>query len=334
MAGSINDVRGPKTQECEETYSEVNSELNSSETQTVYNPNRWSRYRALIREPFAEFLGVVILIIFGNGVNCQAVLSANPSVAPSPRGDSLSIDVGWAVGIALGVWVSGSISGGHINPAVTLALATFRGFPWKKVPIYIFAQTLGGLVGAGVIYANYIHAIDIVEGGRGVRTLATAGLFSTYPLDYVTNVSAFFDEFLGATVLIIVILAINDRNNENDENDENDEKNGPLPVGIAPLALFFLFLGIGAALGLQTGFAVNPARDLGPRLLTAMVGYGKQVFTFRNQYWIWCPIMGPILGALFGAFVYDAFLYTGEENILKRSGDFFRQRFFHGDNAV
>jgi len=169
-----------------------------------------------------------------------------------------------------------------------------------------------------VVYANYSHAIDIVEGGRGVRTLATAGLFSTYALDYVPNVSAFFDEFLGSTVLIIVILAI------------NDQKNGPPPAGLAPLALFFLFLGIASALGMQTGFAVNPARDLGPRLLTAMVGYGRQVFTFRNQYWIWCPIMGPILGALFGAFVYDAFLYTGEENILERPGDRFRQRFLHG----
>lgn len=327
MAGSINDIKGPKTRAYEERDPEVNSD-----TPTVYNPNRWSRYRTFIREPFAEFLGVVILIIFGNGVNCQVVLSANPNVAPSPRGDYLSISVGWAVGLALGVWVSSGISGGHINPAVTLALATFRGFPWKKVPVYIFAQILGGLVGAGVVYANYIHAIDIVEGGRGVRTLATAGLFSTYALGYVTNVSAFFDEFLGTTVLIIVILAI------------NDKKNAPPPAGLAPLAFFFVFLGITTALGMQTGFAVNPARDLGPRLLTAMVGYGKQVFTFRNQYWIWCPIMAPILGALFGAFVYDAFLYTGEENILNRSGDRFRQRFLHGpqrpqrraeaDNAV
>lgn len=84
------------------------------------------------------------------------------------------------LGTALGVWVSGGISGGHINPAVTIALATFRDFPWRKVPIYIFAQIMGGVCGAGCIYANYIHAIDLVEGGRHVRTLTTAGLFSTY----------------------------------------------------------------------------------------------------------------------------------------------------------
>jgi len=306
----------PRTSTQEEAYPELKSESDS-----VCYASRWSRYRAFIREPFAEFLGVAILIMFGNGVDCQVVLSANTNVAPSPKGDYLSINIGWAIGTALGVWVSGGISGGHINPAVTLALATFRGFPWKKVPIYILAQILGGVVGAGAVYANYIHAIDIVEGGRGVRTLATAGLFSTYALEYMTNVSAFFDEFVGTTILMIVVLAI------------NDKKNGPPPAGLAPLVLFFLVLGIGNAFGMQTGYAINPARDLGPRLLTAMVGYGKQVFTFRNQYWIWCPIMGPILGALFGAFVYDAFLYTGEENIVTKSCDRFRQRFLHRRSA-
>ncbi len=85
-----------------------------------------------------------------------------------------------SVGTALGVWVSGGISGGHINPAVTLAMAVFRDFPWRKVPIYMFAQLMGGICGGGIVYANYIHAIDIVEGGRDIRTLSTAGIFSTY----------------------------------------------------------------------------------------------------------------------------------------------------------
>ena len=95
--------------------------------------------------------------------------------------DYLSLNFGWAVGTALGVWVSGGVSGGHINPAVTVALATFRDFPWRKVPAYIFAQLMGGLCGAGIVYANYIHAIDLVEGGRHIRTVpGTASLFSTY----------------------------------------------------------------------------------------------------------------------------------------------------------
>ncbi|KAI0690457.1 aquaporin [Cerioporus squamosus] len=269
-------------------------------------PNRWSRIREVLREPAAEFFGVMILIIFGAGVDCQVVLSANTGVASSPKGDYLSLNFGWAVGTALGVWVSSGISGGHINPAVTIALATFRDFPWRKVPAYIFAQVMGGLCGAGIIYANYIHAIDIVEGGRHIRTLTTAGLFSTYALDYMTSVSCFFDEFMATAVLLIVVLAI------------GDARNGPPPPGLVPLVLFIMILGIGAALGMQTGYAINPARDLGPRLLTAMVGYGGQVFSFRNQYWLWCPVIAPILGALVGTFLYDAFFFTGSESILNR----------------
>jgi len=288
-----------------ERHAHEQVDYDDDEHLTLY-PNWWSKYRMIIREAVAEFLGVAILIIFGNGVDCQVVLSMNPAVAAFPRGDWLALAFGWAVGVAVAVYVSGGISGGHINPAVTLALATFRGFPWKKVPIYMFAQLMGALVGSALIYANYIHAIDIVEGGRHIRTLKTAGLFSTYALDYMTNVSAFFDEFLTSAVLMVVVLAM------------GDSSNLPAPPGLSPLVLFMLILGIGVSLGMQTGYAINPARDLGPRIMTAMVGYGSQVFTFRNHFWIWCPIMAPFLGCLAGAAVYDVFLFTGKESIVNK----------------
>jgi len=270
--------------------------------QEFIEPNWWWRYRQIIREAAAEFAGVMILIIFGTGVVCQVVLSSITAVAPSQKGDYLSISFGWGVGTAMGVWVSVGISGGHINPAVTLALATFRGFPWKKVPVYIFAQVMGGLVGAALVYANYIHAIDLFEGGRHIRTLNTASLFSTYALGYMTNVSCFFSEFLASAVLLIMVLATTDKHNS------------PAPPGLFPLVLFLLILGIGASLGMETGYAINPARDLGPRLLTSMVGYGKQVYTFRNQYWLWCPVIAPILGAQAGTLFYDVFLFNGPES--------------------
>lgn len=269
-------------------------------------PNQWSKIRELIKEPAAEFLGTMFLCIFGLGVQCQVVLATNPAVSSSPKGDYLQICFGFATGISLGVWVSGGISGGHINPAVTIAFATLRDFPWRKVPIYILAQLLGGICGAGIVYANYFHAIDLFEGGRGVRTLGTAGLFGTFAADYLTNVSAFFDEFLGAAILLLVICAV------------TDKRNGPPPPGLVPLVLFITLMGIAAALGSQTGFAINPARDLGPRILTAMVGYGKQVFTYRNQYWIWCPVIAPILGALTGTFIYDLLFFTGNESVLNK----------------
>jgi len=283
---------------------------------TLY-PNKWSRYREMIREPVAEFLGVAILVIFGTGVDCQVVLSADSRVASFPRGDYLSLNFGWAIGTALGVWVSGGISGGHINPAITLAFATYRGFPWRKVPAYIFAQVMGGLVGAALVYANYIHAIDIVEGGRHIRTQTTASLFSTYALPYMTNVSSFFSEFLATAILMVTVLAM------------VDKKNLPPPAGLSPLYLFFVILGIGASLGMETGYALNPARDLGPRFLTSMVGYGKAVYTFRNEYWLWCPIIAPILGAQVGAIFYDAFLFTGEESIFNKPSARARSHHLH-----
>ncbi|KAG6836835.1 hypothetical protein H0H93_002515 [Arthromyces matolae] len=247
-------------------------------------PNTWCRYRAIIREAVAEFLGTCILVVFGAGVNCQVALSTNPGVASSPKGDYLSSCFGWAVGISLGVWVSGGISGGHINPAL-----------------------LGGIMGAAFVYWTYIHAINIYEGGNN--------------LDYLTAVSCFFAEFFATAILLIVIFAI------------NDKYNCPPPSGLAPLVLFITLLGISASLGMQTSFAVNPARDLGPRLLTSMVGYGKAVYTFRNQYWIWCPIMADFLGGLAGAGFYDLFLYTGEESIFNRPNAESRRQHLHAHAA-
>lgn len=269
-------------------------------------PNRWSRYREIIREPAAEFVGMFVLMIFGLGNNCQVTLSTNTGVASSPKGEYISTTLGWAAAVACGVWVSGGISGGHINPAVTIAFATMRDFPWRKVPAFLLAQFLGAFVAAAIIYGNYLGAIDIVEGG-GARTISgTAGLFATYPLDYVTNIRAFFDEFLGTAMLLIVVCAVTDNNN------------GPPPPGLVPLCLFFTLVAIGSALGMQTGYAINPARDFGPRTFTAMAGYGRAVYNFRHQYWLWCPVIAPICGGIVGVFFYDLFLYLGSESILNR----------------
>ncbi|KIK61295.1 hypothetical protein GYMLUDRAFT_579220 [Collybiopsis luxurians FD-317 M1] len=297
------------------------SALTTTPTGRLVRPNWWWKYRQIIREVAAEFTGVMILIIFGTGVVNQVVLSSNPAIAPTPKGEYLSISFGWAVGAGLGVWVSLGISGGHINPAITLAFATWRGFPWRKVPGYIFGQLMGGLVGAALVYADYFHAIDIYEGGRGIRTLKTASLFSTYALDYMTNVSCFFSEFMLTAVLVIVVFAA------------IDKPNAP-PPGMLPLVIFIVVLGLGACLGMETGYAVNPARDLGPRLLTAMVGYGKAVFTFRNQYWLWCPVLAPILGAQAGAMFYDVLIFNGKESIVNKPDAEARRRIAEGDELL
>ncbi|KAJ3553885.1 hypothetical protein NM688_g3384 [Phlebia brevispora] len=253
-------------------------------------PNRWSRLREIMREPAAEFFGTMIILLFGAGVDAQVTLSGNTAVAPGPKGDYLSINIAWAAGVACGVWVAGGYSGGHLNPAVTLTLAVFRDFPWKKVPIYWFAQLMGALVGAAIIYGDYIRAIDIFEGGRHIRTVpGTASIFSTYALSYMPSVNCFFDEFIGTCLLLIIVFAVTDRNN------------APPPAGLVPLC-----------------YAINPARDLGPRIFTAMVGYGKEVFNYRNQYWLWCPVIAPLCGGLVGGLFYDVFFFTGSESIINR----------------
>ncbi|KAJ7669272.1 aquaporin-like protein [Mycena polygramma] len=259
----------------------------------------------MLREPFAEFLGVAILIIFGAGVNCQVLLSSASGVSSSPKGDYLAVSFGWAVGLCLGVWVSSGISPAHINPAVTLAMATWRGFPWKKVPVFIFAQTLGGFIGAALVYANYFHAIDIFEGGAGIRTMKTAGVFGAYAIDYLTNVSAFFSEVLGTAVLVLAIVAM------------TDKKNTAPPPGLFPLVIFIVILGISSSLGMQTGFALNPARDFGPRLLSAAVGY-PGTFSFRSQYWLWTGWVAPCVGAQLAMAMYDIFLYKQDDSILHK----------------
>ncbi|KAJ7033185.1 aquaporin-like protein [Mycena alexandri] len=252
----------------------------------------------MLREPFAEFLGVAILIIFGAGVNCQVLLS-------SDNGDYLAVSFGWAVGLSLGVWVSSGISPAHINPAVTLAMATWRGFPWKKVPAFVFAQTLGGFIGAALVYANYFHAIDIFE-GTGIRTMKTAGVFGAYAAEYLTDVSAFFSEVLGTTILVLVIVAT------------TDKKSSAPPPGLFPLVIFLVILGISSSLGMGTGFALNPARDFGPRLLSAAVGYPRAVWSFRHQYWLWTGIIAPVVGAQLAVGLYDVFLYKESDSIVHK----------------
>jgi len=249
----------------------------------------------------------MVLCLIGTASNCQVVLSSKTSVSATPAGDWTSLSLGWAAGIALGVWVSAGISGGHINPAVTLAMAVFRRFPWRKVPIYFLAQLLGGIVGTALTYANYHTAISLFEGGSSVRTVpGTASLFGTFPSEYLSAGGCWFEEFLGAALLIMVIFAV------------TDKRNAPPPPGLVPLVLFMSLLAISAAIGMQTGFAINPARDLGPRILTAMVGYGVDVFNFRSQYWLWCPVIAPFCGGLAGAFVYDVLIFSGPDSFVDR----------------
>jgi len=269
--------------------------------------NPWARFRYSMREPLAEFLGTCILIIFGNGINCQ-VFVAQLYQPDTPRGDYLSVSFGWGIGVAFGVFVSGGISGGHLNPAVTIALAAFRGFPWRKVPMYALAQILGGAMGALLIYGLYSNPIRVIDPGQ---TETTASLFTAFPAEFLrqpsTRPTAFYNEVLAIAVLLIIVLAI------------GDAANTPPPDGLAPLTLMWAIVGIGATMGWQTAYCLNVARDLGPRIALTIVGYPADLlWSFNAYYFLWTPVLATITGALVGSFIYDTLVYTGGESPLNR----------------
>lgn len=242
----------------------------------------------LIRELFAEFLGTLVLIAIGAGVVAQFVLSNGAN------GSYLAINLVWGIAVTLGIYVAGGVSGAHLNPAVTLALAVRRGFPWRKVMPYWLAQTLGAFVASAVVLLVYRDAFNAFDGG--VRSVlgaqGTAGIFATYPQPFLSTFGGLIDQVVGTALLLLVICAITDTRNQ-------------APTGNqAPLYIGFLVLAIGAAFGFNAGYAINPARDIGPRLFTAVAGWGTEVFRAGN-YWFWVPIVGPLIGGIIGASIYD-----------------------------
>ncbi|RAK77356.1 MIP/aquaporin family protein [Aspergillus fijiensis CBS 313.89] len=278
---------------------------------------RWSRIRHAFRYAFSEFFGTMIMMLFGDGVVAQVLLSGKQ------KGEYQSITWGWGLGVMLGVYVS-SPSDSHLNPAVTLASCLLRRFPWRRFPLYILSQVLGAMCGAAIVYANYRSAIDAYEGGSTMRTVpgysptATAGIFSTYPAAFMTRTGMFFSEFLASAILMFGIFAVKD-NTELKPDRTAAPPPPPTPTNprlplMMPLAMFFLIFGIGACFGWETGYAINLARDFGPRLVTYMIGYGPEVWKAGGHYF-WIPMVAPFLGCAFGGWLYDVFIYTGADSV-------------------
>jgi aquaporin-9 len=241
------------------------------------------------REAAAEFLGTFILIVFGVGVVAQTVLSRGVN------GSFLAINLGWGLAVMLGVYAAGGVSGAHINPAVTLALAVTRGFPWVKVAPYVIAQTAGAFVASAVVYLTYREAFDAFDGGarQVLGERATAGVFATYPQPFLTMLGGFIDQLVGTALLMVGVLAV------------TDQRNNAAPGWLTPVLVGGIVVAIGVAFGFNAGYAINPARDFGPRLFTAIAGWGGGVFSAAGGWW-WVPVVAPCLGAIVGALAYDA----------------------------
>ena len=254
----------------------------------------------------AECFGTFILICFGDGVVAMAVAALNQSGRGTQifqaSGDWLLIGWGWGFAVTMAVYVAGGVSGAHINPAVTLAFAARRGFPWRKVPSYIVAQCLGAFLGAVLVYVVYKGAIDSYERVNHItrgdpNSVPTYSIFATFPAKYFTTwLGPFIDQIVGTAFLVCFIFAI------------VDEINQPVRANLAPVVIGFVVVAIGLSFGANAGYAINPARDFGPRLFAWIAGWGKIAIPGNygnvNDY-MWIPIVGPFLGGLVGAFAYD-----------------------------
>ncbi|MEU7820452.1 MIP/aquaporin family protein [Catellatospora sp. NPDC049111] len=247
-----------------------------------------SATKGLWRELSAEFAGTMILILFGVGVVAQVVGGG--------LGDHDSIAWAWGLGVTMGVYVAARISGGHLNPAVTFSLALFKGFPWVKVLPYIVAQFLGAFVAALLVRWNYTEVLHQTDPGL---TMKTQGVFSTLPGNGSLPIGtwgAFRDQIIGTAILLFVVLAL------------TDLLNLPPLANLAPLMIGLLVVGIGMAWGTAAGYAINPARDFGPRLASYLTGYES---AFRDQYgnlYFWVPIVAPLIGGPLGAWLYHVLI--------------------------
>src|SRR5579883_2418660 len=245
-------------------------------------------------EMIAEFFGTMVLILFGDGCVATFALFTRLGGVPTPFANEwIVIILGWGLAVMLGIYVAGAISGAHINPAVTLALAARGKFPWNKVLPYWVAQVLGAFVAALLLYFVYQGAIVNAIGGHNIAdpTYGVGYVFYTYPKSFVGTFGAFGDEFIGTALLVGLIFAI------------VDVRNQPVQANLNPLIIGFLVVAIGASFGLNTGYAINPARDFGPRLWIAIVSGGASLSA--DNYYFWIPIVAPLVGGVVGALIYD-----------------------------
>ncbi|PTX61208.1 glycerol uptake facilitator protein [Melghirimyces profundicolus] len=248
--------------------------------------------RKLWGECLSEFIGTFILIFVGCGTVAQLVLN-------QAQLSQWEVSFVWGLAVAMAIYVTGAVSGTHINPAVTITVAVFRGFPWKNVIPYILSQVAGAFVGAGLVYFLYRGAFarfeqteNIVRGTE--ESVKTAGVFSTYPAPFLSHFDAFLVEVCITAILLIVILAV------------VDDKNPQLPAlnHLGPMVIGLTVAMIGGSFGTLTGFALNPARDFGPKLFAWVAGWDSVALPAPGGYF-WVPILGPIIGGLLGALIYD-----------------------------
>ena len=253
-------------------------------------------WKAFLGELISECLAVFIIIALGCSVAAMVSL-----YDPSPYQNAYwGVCISWGLAVTIAIYVTGAVSGTHANPAVTLALAVWRGFPKKKILPYAAAQLLGGFLGAALVYQLFGPVIDhynvlhhLTRAGDG----GAAGVFFTHPGLAITPMHAFVDEIILTAILLLGIFAI------------TEEFNSMAPMANSGALIIGLLVAcIGASAGYLEAWAINPARDFGPRLFAYMAGWNQAALPSPENYW-WVPILGPLIGGVIGGGAYQLLIY-------------------------
>lgn len=296
---------------------------------TYYPINKWSSFKYQhMKEFFGEFLGTMIMMMFGTAVNCQRKLSQQNQInkfnqiiqlnnmesdqiamlqylaTPDVAGNFATVAFGWAAAVVMGYFAAGgsAISGAHLNPAITVSNFVYRGFPWRKLGVYFMGQYLGSYIGTLLILWYYREVIEHVYPNWHLEESVLA-MFSVVPLDYLSTSRQIIAEFLIGAMLQCGIFSLTDPYT-------------CLSTDLFPMMLFILMFILNAAGAYQTGAVLNPARDMGPRLALLTIGMDKDVIFNTHHHFFWVPMVVPFVGSFTGGLVYDFCIYQGHESPL------------------
>ncbi|KZF19954.1 aquaporin-like protein, partial [Xylona heveae TC161] len=256
--------------------------------------NFWSKIRYHLREPIAEWLGTSITVLVGTCGSLSVATSAGQA------GSFLSMNWAWGFGVMLGIYIAGGVSGAHLNPAISIVLSIYRGFPAKRCLVYICAQLVGAITGAGIAFAVYKDAILHLD--HALIPESTGIALYTQPKAWVSPVTGFFNEYVATAVLACAIFAL------------GDDSNAPPGAGMHSFVIGLIVAVLCMTFGYNTGGCFNPARDFGPRLVALMGGYGRESFIAYRCWFLWGGWIATIAGAIAGGGLYDIVIFTGGES--------------------
>lgn len=256
--------------------------------------NWWARMRAKYPEPLAEFAATCMSVFLGICATLSVNLSSNQE---QQYGTYETACWAWGFAFMFGIYLGGGISGAHMNPAISVSLSIFRGFPWRQCGLYIIVQFLASITAAALAYGIYYDAIHYVDPNME----SSYKNFFSYPQDWVTPGTAFGSQFVAAAVMMIAVLSL------------GDDQNNPPGAGMHAFILGLLQATLKFCLGYNTGSALNPASDFGPRLVALWVGY-RTPLLFQNAWWVYGPWAAAMAGSIAGCVFYDSFIFVGTES--------------------